>query len=472
MKEHEALRESPSGSSRRLWFVTGFCLLVILSAVLLPRQREQQRKNAATNSSKDLSTANSFIAERARKSARVSGSSLEPAATAEQIVANKLSQFARSRRELVHAWAHRQNVEVPASVERFFDAVEAGGWDEMKALFESLREQRMSENDAGTELAKLWPAIMETFGVAAEAQKWPAQKLLDYGNSIMDSLRPGMVYVGGTDPGRFIPTLLNETSGGERHVVLTQNAFADRSYLEYANFLYSDRFGTLTKEDSDRAFQEYMNDAQKRLKHDQDFPNEPKQIRPGEDIRMADNKVQVSGQIAVMAINEALLRILMDKNPSASFAIEQSFPFTSMYGDTRPLGPVMELRVQDEQNAFTHERAAQSVDYWRANAKQLISDAETADAQSVRMTYGKMAAEQAALLLHHGYVAEADQAFRIATEIAPASPEAVFRYMNILVAQKRFDEAIQITDAAIAAGGANQHQFRNLAAELNRMKNR
>jgi hypothetical protein len=47
----------------------------------------------------------------------------------------------------------------------------------------------------------------------------PAQKLLDYGNAVLGALRPGMVYVGGTDPGRWIPTLLNETSESERHIV-------------------------------------------------------------------------------------------------------------------------------------------------------------------------------------------------------------------------------------------------------------
>jgi hypothetical protein len=301
-------------------------------------------------------------------------------------------------------------------------------------------------------------------------QKWPSQKLLDYGNSILDSLRPGMVYIGGTDPGRFIPTLLNETSDSERHVVLTQNAFADGSYLEYASFLYGDQLGTPTKDDSQRAFQEYLADAQKRFQHDRDFPDEPRQLRPGEDVRMIDNRVQVSGQIAVMDINERLLRMLMDKNPDASFAIEQSFPFTSMYDNTRPLGPVMELRVQDEQNALTPERAAQSADYWRTTARQLLADVETADAQAIRMTYGKMAAEQAALLLHHGHAAEAEQIFRSAAEIGPASPEAVFRYVNLLVGQKRFDEAIRLTENAVRADLEQQHQFSKLVEELNRMR--
>ena len=53
----------------------------------------------------------------------------------------------------------------------------------------------------------MWQAVHETYGVAEVAHDWPAQKLLDYGQAVLDSLRPGMVYVGGTDAGRFIPTL-------------------------------------------------------------------------------------------------------------------------------------------------------------------------------------------------------------------------------------------------------------------------
>src|SRR6185436_7044830 len=116
-------------------------------------------------------------------------------------------------------------------------------------------------------------------------------------------------------------TFLNETADGERHITLTQNALADGSYLDYLSFLYGDRIKTLTQEDSQQAFQAYLMDAQKRLQHDQEFPNEPKQLRPGEDVRNTDGRVQVSGQVAVMAINEKLFQMLMEKNPDATFAM-------------------------------------------------------------------------------------------------------------------------------------------------------
>jgi hypothetical protein len=264
-------------------------------------------------------------------------------ATTEEIVASKVSQFARSRRELVRAIGRRLKKEVPPEVDRFFDAIESGQWDEIKARWDPLA-RRSGQYDYSTndwaELAPFWPAVLDAYGVAEQAHEWPAQQLLDYGNAILGSLRPGMVYVGGTDNGRWIPELLNETSG-DQHIVVTQNALADAGYLDFINTLYGDRFSALTLEDSQAAFQAYVADAQKRLEHDQQFPDEPQQVRPGEDIRMVDGKAQVSGQTSVMAINERLLQTLMQKNPDLSFAVEESFPLRGTYPDAAPLGPLM-----------------------------------------------------------------------------------------------------------------------------------
>jgi hypothetical protein len=359
-------------------------------------------------------------------------------------------------------------VAVPEDVKRFFDAAEAGRWEDQTNLFASLRKQR--ETGGSPESLKvLWPAMIESYGVAEQVHEWPAQKLLDYGHAILDSLRPGMIYVGGTDPGRFIPTLLNETSEGEHHVIFTQNAMADNTYLQYANFLYGDRLPTLNEQDSQRGFQDYLADAQKRLVHDQQFPNEPKQIRPGEDVQVNDNRVQVSGQVAVMAINERLFQSLMEKNPDAAFAIEQSFPFKSTYAGAAPLGPIMELRVPDQQQALTRESAAQSLDFWRSTAQEFASETDPAGSLAARQAWSKLASEQAALFLDRNYTAEAEQAFLIATEIYPSSPEAVFRYVNLLIQQRRFDEAAAAAQSAAKAAPGND-QFRGLVDSLNRFK--
>jgi hypothetical protein len=362
--------------------------------------------------------------------------------SAEEIVATKLNQFSRNRREVFHAMAKRYGIEVPSDVERFFEAAESGKWDEIQAVFDPIMQQRKA--GSRDDLNVLWGPILETYGVAETTHLWPAQKLLDYGNAILDSLRPGMVYVGGTDPGRFIPTLLNETSEGEHHVVLTQNALADNTYLKYVDFLYGDNFGTLKEGDSQSAFQQYLADAQKRLKHDQEFPDEPKQIRPGEEIRMTDNRLQVSGQVAVMGINELLLQDFMNRNPDATFALEESFPLKSFYSNSVPLGPIMELRAGDAQNSFTSDRASQVLDYWRGEAQRLLSDPDAPEGSQPRKTYSKMVSSQAHLLEDHNFTTDAEQAYRLATQLEPSSPEAAYGLANLLARGGHSDEAQQI----------------------------
>ena len=235
------------------------------------------------------------------------------------------------------------------------------------------------------------------------------------------------------------------------------------------NILYGQRLATLTGEDSKRAFQEYIADAQKRLEHDQQFPDGPKLLRPGEDVRMNDGKVQVSGQVAVMAINEKLLQTLMQKNPDASFAMEESFPFNSMFADAAPLGPIMELGVRDENSALTRERAAQSVDYWRTTAQELLADPDARESAEVLKSYSKLVSSQGGLLANRNFPVEAEQAFRLANEICPYSPEAVFRLVNLLVEQNRFEDALPVAENAVKAEPQNQ-QFRSLVEELKRTK--
>ncbi|HSU54441.1 MAG TPA: hypothetical protein VLT36_10305, partial [Candidatus Dormibacteraeota bacterium] len=293
--------------------------------------------------------------------------------SAEEIVARKLSQFADNRQTLLNSWAKLKNIQVPPEVERFFAAVKNGNWDEIKTAFEALNQIRKNPQTA-EQVSPVWPVILETFGVAESTHDWPAQKLLDYGNTVLGALRPGMAYIGGTDPGRFIPTFLNETGDGEHRIVITQNAMADNTYLEYLKFLYGDRMKALTGEDSQKAFQEYLSGAQSRLLHDQQSPDEPKQIHPGEEVQTTDGRVQVSGQVAVMLINELLLQKLMDKNPDLSFGLEESFPLKSTYTNAAPLGPLMELRVQDEQNRLTTESASATLDYWRGLGQQVLAD--------------------------------------------------------------------------------------------------
>jgi hypothetical protein len=435
---------SDSHSRRTLPLLIVACALLILVGLL--RRSQRDAANSAGNLTNTTAEARASDASDAERLQWVPRRNPATAQTPEAIVAAKVTQFARSRRDIVRAIARRTQQDVPSEIEEFFDALESGVWEQIEPRWKAL-SSRSAQYEGSThspELDPFWPAVLDAYGVAEQAHLWPAQKLLDYGNSILDSLRPGMVYVGGTDNGRWVPELLNETSGAEPHIIVTQNAMADARYLEYMNTLYGERFATLTSDDSQRAFQEYVADAQSRFEHDQKFPDEPKQVRPGEDIRIVDGKVQVSGQVAVMSINEKLLQMLMQKNPDLSFAVQESFPMTGTYANALPLGPLMELGAADGQNAFTPERAAQSLDYWRNTAQQILSDPGATGSSDALKSYSHDAVSAANLLAAHNFAAEAEQAYRLAIQLWPESPESVAGLANLLTASGRANDAQQL----------------------------
>ena len=387
---------------------------------------------------------------------------------AEEIVAEKLSQFASQRQEIVAAMARHFNVPLPEDVDRFFAAVHAGRWEETTNLYAILSQRRASE-DCPPGLAQLWPALHETFGVAEQAHEWPAQNLLDYGNAVLDSLRPGMAYIGGTDAGRFIPTLLTDTGEGEPHIVLTQNALANGTYLEYLKFRYGERLATLTSDESQSSFATYIADAEKRFQHDQQFPEAPKQVRPGEDIQITDGRVAVSGQIAVMAINEHLLQTLLQKNPDLTFALEESSPLKSLYAGATTLGPITELRATDPASALTAERAAQALDYWRTTTQNLLAEPDAAAAAAPRDAYLSLILGQAHLFLDRNLSGEAEQAYQLAHQLSPDNLAVVFGYTGLLVDQQRYEEARQVAQAAANLVPDN-NQLSDLLHRLHGMK--
>lgn len=254
----EPTREDINRRSLWPWLLAigGALVIVVGLLVAFPKQQPENRPGARTTpmSSSDGTTLHRAATAAPRVLQRTSDVA-EPR-PAEEILAGKVRQFAASRRAVAHRLAQYFKTQVPSEVERFFNAAETGNWNELDAVFKSLAERRQTP-PRSEDLDRVWRAIVETHGAAHAVHHWPAQKLLDYGNAVLGSLRPGMVYIGGTDPGCFIPTFLNETSEGERHIVFTQNALADKTYLEYINFIYDGQFAALTADDSQQAFKSY-----------------------------------------------------------------------------------------------------------------------------------------------------------------------------------------------------------------------
>ena len=336
------------------------------------------------------------------------------AKTPEEIVAGKLAYFARSRLEITRAMAKHKGFAVPEEIESFFAAVEKGDFDKTKSLFDQLFGKEATQQPP--EVAALRAAVLDAYGAAEQVNKWPAQELLNYGNELLGVVPPGGVYIGGTDEGRWVPTLLNETGGDDKRIIITQNALADKNYLEYLSHLYPDTIKLPGEQDSASVFNDYLMDADRRSKN--------KQLRPGEDFKNEGGRVQVSGQVAVMAINERLLNMVMDKNPELAFFMQESFPLPSTYNGAFPNGPLLELRVGDRKPKVTSSDAQGTLTYWNNVAQRLASTPAAATSSTVLNSYSKLVLGQANFYAKD-FPVEAERAYRIALQIQPDNKEAL-----------------------------------------------
>ena len=453
---------------RRSWMasIVGGSLVVFLIALLLPRTKPLPESSRPTRPGVSGDDFSGEAWPGRRDFSRLHSGAL-PAESAEEMVARRAAQFARSRREVLHGIAGKLNIGVPAEVEQFFAAAEAGDWEQLQALFRKIvAERRLQPHPP--ELDQLWAPVLATFNGLEEAHLWPAKEYLDYGNAILASLKPGMVYVGGTDPGRGIPELLNETSEGENHVVITQNGLADNTYMDYLRFIYGDRLNLPTPEQVQSAYAGYVADYQSRLAHDQQFPDEPKQVLPGERvgsdsgggwtavIQQGDQAIQVSGQVSCMKINERILQMILQANADSPFGLEESFPLKSTYAEAAPLGPIMELRAPDGQNAVSPDSASQTLAYWQDRVQQVLADPAAADSPDWLRAYSKLTDAQANLFAAHGLNAQAEQAFRLSLQICPYATDAVFGYVDLLAAQNRAEDALAVAQSAAKADPSSQ----------------
>jgi tetratricopeptide (TPR) repeat protein len=396
------------------------------------------------------------------------------------------------------------------------------------------------------------------------------------------------VLFGGTDPGRFCPTYMifcesqiparckpRDPVFDRRDVyIITQNALADGTYLEYIRAHYnrstqkdppffqellrppSERdpsknyktnfvaklayqlldkpflklganiearrradgvypkteIYTPTPKDSEDCFRIYLDDASRRLDHDMRFPNEPKQIKLGEDVHLTGDRVQVSGQVAVMAINGLLTKVIFDHNPTNEFFVEESFPLDWMYPYLTPFGVIMKIN-REQVPEFTDDIIKKDHDFWSQYSSRLIGNwvtydtsvktitdfvekvykehdfnGFTGDRKFVRDDQAQKAFSKLRSSIGGIYnwrigasktpaervrmIKEADFAFRQAFAFCPYSPEAVFRYVQLLASPeiRRFDDAILVASTCLKLDPYNG-QVKGLVDQLKAIKN-
>jgi hypothetical protein len=273
--------------------------------------------------------------------------------------------------------------------------------------------------------------------------------------------------------------------------------------------LYPDReIYTPTIEDQQRAMQEYTLDVERRARLNQ--------LRPGEEVRIVDNRIQVSGQAAVMAINGLIAKVIFDKNPNHEFFVEESMPLEWMYPHLTPHGVIMKVNRQPL-TSIPDDILERDHEFWKQYSRRFTGDIVDYDttvqqiARWIEKTYvrydfngftgdrkfvhdidaqksfSKLRSAIAGVYLwrfspqcppeyrprtnaeFQRLLKEANFACLQAFAFSPWNPEAVFHLANLLIQTNRLDDALLVTETCLKLDPFNE-QVRGLANNLRSFK--
>ncbi len=308
------------------------------------------------------------------------------------------------------------------------------------------------------------------------------------GGGYPDMEKDAVLY-GGTDPGRFVPTYMifceSRVKPQDRfqstHLlpkdgfkpgrdfdrsdvyIITQNALADNTYMSYIRDHYD-----LSRPTNNATL------LQRALERDHTFPVQPIRIPspddstkafqqfvedwkagkapPGADIKIENGRVQVTGVQAVMAINGILAKWIFDWNKEKhAFYVEESYVIPWMYPYLTPAGVIMKIEKEplpppQQDRKLWDGIVAKDKAYWDALTLEFTSREEFVRNKDAQKSFSKMRSAIAGLYLWRGMLPEAEYAFRQSLKLCPESPEGCFRLADLLMNQRRFDDARRLME--------------------------
>lgn len=406
----------------------------------------------------------------------------------------------------VNLYGGKRSELVLPNCQPFFDAAGAADWPATSNLWSELKAGVMSHNNStnGYPPHGLWlQPVTETYG-AVEAFAAGNGKYSElFGNEVIQSIPPGSIYFGGTDPGRFIVTLMEKSQvKGEPFFTITQNALADGSYLHYLRLMYGDKIYVPSGEDSQKCFETYVEGARRRAK--------AHQLKPGEDVRIEQGRVQVSGQVAVMQINGLLAKVMFDRNTNREFFVEESFPLDWMYPHLEPHGLIFKINRQPIEK-LPDTIIQRDQQYWTKQIKPMIGGWLKDDTSAAELAaFAKKVFEQHDLggftgdpsFVQNSYTAKmysklrasigglyiwrqkhttdqaqkqrlmraADFAFRQAWALCPYSSETLHRYVNCLLEEDRVSDALLIAKTTAKMPGLTDDAVKQIDGMIKSLK--
>ena len=432
-------------------------------------------------------------------------SSPETTAIQRSLVWDQLKRFAAEKRAYAESICAAEGKEMFPEIGAVYDAADKGDLETIAKTLDHLRWLAPGADHRDWSkycLRGQWCIAAEVWGVFREF--WPPGEnyTIQFGRDVIASIPPGSIYFAGNDPGRFAVTALCQShTNGDPFFVLSQNALIDKSYLRYLGGMYGSHIYIPTEEEFSTTYDNYVREALQRQKENK--------LIPGEFLKEINGKVEVNGVAGIMMMNGVLSKLMFDKNPNRDFYVEETFPLEWMYPHLAPNGLIMKINRQplaaldaailrrdrehwkrhvhpliggwlDQNTSITEitsfaERVHLRKDFsgFEGDREFIENEAPQRHLSRLRCSIGGIYAWRAqragSAAEKQQMFAEAEFAFRQAFALCPGSPDAVFRYINMLIPQQRFDDAILIAETHARFGDKN-NPIHDVAGQLRQMK--
>ena len=372
----------------------------------------------------------------------------------------RIKSFIEEKKRLVETYGTNSSAPAMRNVPAFFEAAVSGQWADATNRYGVLWEsQNGAHKDAVALPSDIWGTTHEAGGLCEILASSKLKFIQLFGDELLKTLPDGAIYFGGTAWGRFVVAGFSKShTEGKPVFTITQNALADKRYLNYVRSIYGKKISVPDTEEYDKVIRDFGGSGTN------------------------------GGMVSAMNFNGELARLIFTSNPKRQFSVEESFPVEWMYPYLTPDGPILKLQHKLV-SELSPEQIKSDRRYWTGICDKLVGhialetnsvenfcetvttvyskdhraefkgDRDYLDDADARQAFSKLRCAIAGVFFWHIKEAssaanrkvmedEAEFAFRQAWLLCPTFTEASFRYMNLLLTQNRREDAIALINSA------------------------
>ena len=302
----------------------------------------------------------------------------------------------------------------------------------------------------------LWPLFFN-YDSCSQRGRWFGW---DFGHDMLRDLPLGSVVLGGTDPGRFVPTymILGESTqppDAKRDpdfdrrdlYIITQNGVGEPLYRKYL----ADHYGE-ERPKPRNAFERWLGRADA-------YPERPLVFPTEQEINDAVSKEMdasmAKGTMDPSLPHSVVTRLIWEKNrDSHEFFVEESFPMEWSYDHAEPHGLVYRINRKSLKE-IPPDLVRKDFEFWDAYVRKLKDNPEYAKDYDAQRSFSKLRASSGNLYRYRKMDAEAERAYRQALELWQGNGESLNALNSMLWDRGDFDAVLAMLQPALDADPNN-----------------